>query len=530
MKNKKLMFATFVAMGSLFVPTSASALTKSETIYTNLGYDGKIEKSSVTNHLAFLKEHEEVDHTTLKDILNMNGEEKFKMDGEKIIWENQGRDIFYRGTTDALLPIDVEIEYFLNHKKMSPKKMKGKKGKVKIVYHFTNKDKKVVQISGKNEEMYTPFVVSVGTVMEGKDNKDFSITNGKVISTGTRSMIVGLASPGLYESTGINEFHQFDDITLTYSTSSFALSSTYIVATPKLLSESEFTSLGKVDALYQSMQALDENMEKLVSGTQEMSSGTSTLYDGSESLRYHMEKIKDASFQLKNGSVQLNQGLSTLKNAILQMKVGINNQLQGKSIEEVTTTLQNLKAQNNTLLQSTLQKSGKSFSELQTIYIQNNLQNYQAQGESDPLGLVKGAYELCALLSGNNSAIDISLNVLSSFHQIEILLSSIEKLEAGSSTLKDGLVIMEDGTTKLYQGSIDIENGIKKLMDGSNRLNNGAKDFQEQGIKKLVGYSNTIKKYSNKMDALVTLSKEYKGFASQNSDSTLFVYTVSPVK
>jgi len=530
MKNKKRMFMMGVFASCMLIPTSVSALTKSETIYANLNYDGSFLKSSVTNHLAFLEKKEEVDETILKDILNINGDEKFKTDGNKIVWENKGRDIFYRGTTEEEIPIDVEVEYFLNGKRRSPKKMIGKKGEVKIVYHFVNKDRKTVQIGGCREDVYTPFVVSVGTIIEGKNNKDFSITNGKVISTGTRSMIVGLSAPGLYESTGISELEGLDDITLSYSTTHFSMQNTYIVATPKMLSEKEFTVLGKVDDLYQSMQALDSNMQKLVSGATEVSSGATTLYDGGKSLRYNMGAMHEASSRLKNGSITLNEGLTALKNAILQMKGSIQNQLQGKSVDEVIATLQNLKAQNQLVIESTLQKSGKSFVELESIYVQNHLQNYQAQGDNDPLGALKNAYELSLLLTGNNSAIDISLNVLSSFHQIDLLLSSIEQLETGSFTLRAGLTTLEDGSKKLYQGSLDIEEGMKKLMEGSEQLKNGSQAFQEQGIKELVGYSNTVKKYSDKMEALVSLSKEYKGFASSNSDSTLFVYTISSIK
>lgn len=530
MKKKKLMFTTFVIASFMMIPTCASALTKSETIYSNLGYDGKVLQSSVSNHLTFLDEHEEVDDTLLKDILNINGDEKFKVDGNKIIWENKGRDIFYRGTSDTLLPIEIEIEYFLNGKKKKPEKMLGKSGEIKIIYHFINKDKKIVQIANKNEVLYTPFVVSIGTIVEGKENKNFSITNGKVISTGTRNMILGLSSPGLYESTGIESLKSLDDITLTYSTSHFTLQTAYIVASPKFLSSKEITKLEKMDEIFQNMQALDENMEKLVSSTEELSNGTNTLYDGSKSLRYNTGKIKDASSQLKNGTIQLNQGLTTLKNAILQMKIDIEKQLQGKSINEVVATLQNLKAQNKAVSETTLLKTGKSFAELQTIYVQNNLQNYQGQGDTDPLVSIKNAYELISLLHSNNLAIDISLSVFSSFQQVDILLSSIEQLETGAFTLKNGVTTMEDSMAKLYQGSTEIENGMKKLMDGSYSLKNGTKLFQEQGIQPLVRYSETVKKYSNKIEALSNLSKEYNGFASHNSDSTVFVYTISSIQ
>ena len=243
-----------------------------------------------------------------------------------------------------------------------------------------------------------------------------------------------------------------------------------------------------------------------------------------------MEKIKDASSQLKNGTIQLNQGLTTLKNAILQMKIDIEKQLQGKSINEVVATLQNLKAQNKAVSETTLLKTGKSFAELQTIYVQNNLQNYQGQGDTDPLVSIKNAYELISLLHSNNLAIDISLSVFSSFQQVDILLSSIEQLETGAFTLKTGVTTMEDSMAKLYQGSTEIENGMKKLMDGSYSLKNGTKLFQEQGIQPLVRYSETVKKYSNKIEALSNLSKEYNGFASHNSDSTVFVYTISSIQ
>lgn len=529
MKNRKKIL-TILAASAMMIPTSASALTKSEAIYSTLGYDGKIEKSSVTNHLAFLKENEEADETTLKDILNINGKEKFRVDGKKIIWENKGRDIFYRGITEEALPIDVEVTYFLNGKKMNPKKMVGKKGEVTISYHFINKDKKVVRVGGQNEELSTPFVVSVGTIMDGKNNKDFSITNGKVISTGTRNMIIGLASPGFYESTGIEEFKSLDDIMLTYTTHSFSLQNTYIVATPKLLSDDEFSALGKVDEVYQSMQVLDENMNKLVAGTEEVSNGATTLYDGTQTLSSNMKTVVDASSQLKNGSVTLSEGLTTLKRALVGMNTLIESKLEGKSMEEVTLQLQNLKAQNNAVIASTLQKTGKSLEELQTIYVSNNLKDYQAQGDADPLGALKNAYELILLLGGNNSAIDVSLTTLSSMQQFNTLLASVEQLEAGSITLKDGLTKVEAGTSQLYQGSKEVEAGMRKLLDGSNTLKEGTKAFQEQGINKLVGYSNTIKSYSNKIDALVSLSKDYKGFASNNSDSTLFVYTISSLK
>lgn len=530
MKKIRKKVAITLAITSMMMPAPVLALTKSETIYSTLQYDGALQKTSVTNHLSFLDAKEEVDDTTLKDILNINGEEKFRFDGEKIIWENKGHDIFYRGMSTELLPVDVSVTYYLDGKKMKPQKMLGKKGKVKIVYRFSNKDKRMVQVGKKREMLATPFAVSLGTILEGKENKDFSITNGKVISTGTRNMIVGLASPGMYENTNLEEMKSLEEIVLSYTTSHFTLANTYIVATPKFLSENEMKGLDKLEDLYQNINALEGNMQKLVDGTENIAMGTSTLYDGAKSISGNMTSIQNASSELKNGSIRLNQGLTTLKNALIQMNVNVEDKLQGKSVGEVMNNLQLLQSQNNAVIENTLQNTGKTFEELQTFYVNNQLQNYQVQGNNDPLGIIKNAYELILLLNGNNSSIDVSLSMLSSLQQVDILLSSIEQLENGSATLVQGLQTLEDGSNKLAQGTFALENGIETLMEGSNTLKNGTKAFQEQGIHKLTSYTNTMKSYQNKVEALIELSKDYKGFASSNSDTTLFVYTIPSLK
>jgi len=517
MKKKKMILGIFIGAMLMMIPSSTFALTKSETIYSNLEVDGTLQHSSVSNHLAFLDSREEADETTLKDILNINGDEKFRLDGNKIIWENKGRDIFYRGTCKDALPISVKVEYFLNGKRVNPKKIIGKKGDVKIIYHFTNQEKKIVTIDHKAEEVYTPFVVSIGMFLDGKNNKDFMISEGKVISTGTRNMVLGLSAPGLYESTGIDAFYDLDHVTLTYSTTSFSLPNVYIVATPKLLSQAEVQTLGRVDELYKSMNALDENMQKIVDGSSEISTGTHQAYEGSQSLSYNMKKLRDASSQLKNGSSTLSSGLTTLKNALYTMQEGISQKLQGQRIEDVMMTLQNLKTQNNAVIENTLQKCGKSFDQLESIYVQNNLKDYQGQGNGDPFLAVKESYELILLLTGNNTSIDINLTTLSS-------------LSAGSLTLQEGLTTLENGSSQLYQGSITLEEGMRQLVHGSNQLNIGTKSFQERGIKQLALYSKTVKNYSSKIEALTKLSREYSGFASHNSDSTLFVYTIKSIK
>ena len=201
-------------MGFLFFHSSAYALVKEETIYTVLDTDGKPIHSSVTNHLFSNDQKTFEDETDLKNILNINGKEKFTQNGSLITWENTGKDLFYRGTTDKEQPIQVEVTYYLNDEKMDPKEMIGKKGRVKIIFSFQNQLKHIV--NGKN--VYTPFVVTTGLMVDNRFHSNIEVQNGKWINRGSKSVITGIATPGFYESFGLEELKNLNSITISYDT------------------------------------------------------------------------------------------------------------------------------------------------------------------------------------------------------------------------------------------------------------------------------------------------------------------------
>ena len=111
----------------------------------------------------------------------------------------------------------MNITYKLDGNAMNVDDMVGKSGKVEITIKYTNTDKHVVNVNGKNELLYTPFVVTMGTTISNK-NSNIAVSSGKIISNGTNSVIVGISTPGLYESLGLSEFKNMDTITITYDT------------------------------------------------------------------------------------------------------------------------------------------------------------------------------------------------------------------------------------------------------------------------------------------------------------------------
>mgnify|MGYP000612238069 CR=1 FL=1 len=67
----------------------------------------------------------------------LKGNETYKR-GKKdsITWNANGKDIYYQGTSDKNLPVSMKVTYYLDGKEISPKKLVGKSGKVKIRYEY----------------------------------------------------------------------------------------------------------------------------------------------------------------------------------------------------------------------------------------------------------------------------------------------------------------------------------------------------------------------------------------------------------
>ena len=137
------------------------AYTKDETVFSKTDNSGKSYKTIVSAHLKNTDEQELLnDMTNLFDIKNTNGEETFSQNGEAIIWNSNGKDIYYQGESKENLPIDMKISYKLDDKDISSDEIIGKSGKVTVNIQYTNNEKHTVIVNGKRTTMYTPFMVA----------------------------------------------------------------------------------------------------------------------------------------------------------------------------------------------------------------------------------------------------------------------------------------------------------------------------------------------------------------------------------
>mgnify|MGYP004568406491 FL=1 len=563
MKKFNQVMTLSVATMLLLNPASVLAMTKNETIYSTLNYNGVVKKTTINTRLSDLEKGSIVDYTKLDDIKNINGREKFSLDSGTLTWKSTGKDIFYQGKVTEELPIKVTAKYYLNGEEVNPKKIKGKSGDVKIVYSFTNES------YDKSSGMYTPFVVTTTSIINSDNNTDIDISSGKVVNTGTKNIVTGISAPGLYDSVGLSELKDMDKVTITYNTTKFSMNEVYFVITPKLLSEVDVNMLSKVDSLNSSLNTLQNGMNELQNGSSTLNDGAKKIENGTKSLNDGLKSASVGMEQVNSGASELNSkvtSINSLVNALVDIMTN-GNSTDSEVMERVNYEKQVINSYDATILPkldqlqtlylgnvqaiNTLKATNESISQ---VYNQYSLGNFKldstdtrdlpilseyftnllmSQGMSSEeikstitnLTTVKKTYEgnlqLITLLEGNNQAL------LTSKDLIGTVSSKLSELNDGTNKLSSGTKQINDGLTKLYSGSNELLSGTSSLSNGTNTLNEGIIKINSEGISKLTEYGNKAVTYKNKVKTLTNLSKNYKGFASDNSDSTLFIYKIS---
>ena len=307
-----------VMMGAVPVYAAGSTDTqdvyKEETVYVNADATGNSDEVTVSD---WLKNSGSVsgnltDESILKEIKNVKGDETFTENGDQLTWNTAGEDIYYQGTTDKELPVSVKLTYFLDGKEVKPDELKGKSGHLKIQVQYTNNEKKTVTVDGKEEEVYTPFIMMTGMILPNETFSNVTIDNGKVISDGSRNIVVGFGMPGLKDSLDLDEettkeaedkgvtipenFEMEADVT------DFTMSSTFTVALTDLLDDMDMDNIIDVDSLKDSLNELEDAALELVSGSGTLADGVSSYTAGADELNAGIQKYLGSNGEL-NGSV-----------------------------------------------------------------------------------------------------------------------------------------------------------------------------------------------------------------------------------
>lgn len=541
-KTKKVL-AAFLVTSCVLLPDISYALTKEETVYAKLNSDGSVKSTTVNEHLINDEKLDSIiDYSDLEDITNTNSNNKFKSENTLLTWDAKGEDIFYQGTTKKQLPITESVTYKLNGEEKELKDILGKSGDIEINITYTNLDKHSKYLNGKYENLYTPFVVATSTVIPAENNSDITITNGKVVNTGNSYVLVGLSSPGLYESTHINDLKDFNKITIKYTTKNFELSSIYSIITPKLISSKDINNLVNLNSLYSSVDLLQSSIDQIEEGSKKALDGITSVEDGSVKINENLKIVSQKLEEIKNGSISVDNGLEQIIKQLDNSKETLNNKETLQSIENMKLLI----SKNEEAIK-TLQDSISSLKENYTKYDLANKTYEEILNAPTEIDLynIKFTYEntysknveMLTLLKTNNEALKTSLNTFNEVNtKINTTLTTLNiylnKIKDGSSKLSTGTSQLSSGVTTLSGKMNELTTGTTELKNGMTTLNDGIVTFNNEGIKKLSNMSNTLKTYSTRINSLIKLSEEYKtmNLSGDNEASSKFILVIDGEK
>lgn len=320
---------------------------REETVYVVADAAGKTKEVIVSEWLKNPERKDVLeDATDLKDIKNVKGDETFSQGADgTLTWQAEGKDIYYQGTTDKELPVEVNISYRLDGKEMEPQELAGKSGKVVIRMDYTNRETVQAEINGQKEDISIPFTAVSGMVLSDKF-RNVEVTNGKVISDGKNQIVVGVAMPGLAESLQVDreelapELEIPSYIEVTADVEDFSLNMTMTMIMSDILTELDLGDGLDLSDLGEDIDTLSDASLQLVDGSARLKDGTGTLSEKSGELQSGVNRLSEGIGAYVGGVGQVAGGIASLKeksgvlgSGAMELESGMN-AIAGKFTEE----------------------------------------------------------------------------------------------------------------------------------------------------------------------------------------------------
>ena len=299
------------------------AYTKDETVYSKMDSNGKNYKTIVSTHIKNTENADLInDLSDLLNVKNTSGEETYTQDGNKFVWNANKNDIYYQGESSKELPIECNVKYELDGKELSASEIAGKSGKVKITLQYTNKEERTVDINGKKVKMYVPFVVVAGTIIENENARNIEVSSGKVVDDGSKTVVVGMAMPGLQESLGLSddEVEIPSNVEITMDATNFETSSIMSYVTPKVLEEDDLKVFDNLDEIYGQVNTLQTSMNQIQDGANTLKDGTTELATGANTLKDGVTTAYNGAQTISSEVAKSTQSLKNDKSEALDSK------------------------------------------------------------------------------------------------------------------------------------------------------------------------------------------------------------------
>lgn len=487
---------------------SIAEVVRYETVYVNLDHDGSTKVLKAVTHISGeSKDEYYVDYGDLKDM-------KVLTEGVSPIIENgiikwnadilKEKDIYYEGDIQKKIPIDLNIQYFLDGKRIEGRELAGESGILEIKIDIKSSEGLTTQIQVPlNLDIFTRVEAEKGVLSVVGKTMNVVFTH---LPLGDESFTIKAEgknielNPILISSTSakISFPEELDEL-------SNGINEMYD-ATKEMEEGSSKLSNG-MKALKNGLVSLSDGISKFFTGLKEINNNLKTLVNGFSQFNLGLGKLNENISGAVKGVEELNNGINKLNSEGGNIEAGISGLNSG--IKEVNGGLGNL---NNGLKE--LNAGHSNLAQLAQSLMTSNDPRVKALAE----GVISETKALNELSEGlNQSTIGIGTisenseklllgykeynkglnNISLGFNQlnngIKELPKEINSMYLGHNQLLEGLTLLNEGVESAVNGANEININAKeipeevsKIVEGQEELTDGLGELNEDGFKKLV--------------------------------------------
>lgn len=322
-------------------PETEKALRRDETVYVIANTDGSVRQIIVSdwiqNGLAAAQVEE---RSELSQVEAVKGSATYTLGQDNArVWDAQGQDLYYQGSIEKALPVDMTVTYQMDGQTVTPGQIAGKSGHVTIRFDYENRQYEMVEIDGTEEKIYVPFAMLTGLLLDSDRFTNVTVSNGKLFCDGSHTAVVGVAFPGLQEDLAMEKDRLDipDYVEIEADVKDFSLATAVTVASSGLFDQLDDETLGKLELgeLTDGIGRMTDAMDQLMDGSSQLYDGLCTLLDSSQQLIDGVDRLRQGLNELTAHNSQLNGGAKQVFESLI---AAANSQLQtsGLTVPELT--------------------------------------------------------------------------------------------------------------------------------------------------------------------------------------------------
>ena len=322
-------------------PETEKALRRDETVYVIANTDGSVRQIIVSdwiqNGLAAAQVEE---RSELSQVEAVKGSATYTLGQDNArVWDAQGQDLYYQGSIEKALPVDMTVTYQMDGQTVTPGQIAGKSGHVTIRFDYENRQYEMVEIDGTEEKIYVPFAMLTGLLLDSDRFTNVTVSNGKLFCDGSHTGVVGVAFPGLQEDLAMerDRLDIPDYVEIEADVKDFSLATAVTVASSGLFDQLDDETLEKLELgeLTDGIGRMTDAMDQLMDGSSQLYDGLCTLLDSSQQLIDGVDRLCQGLNELTAHNSQLNGGAKQVFESLI---AAANSQLQtsGLTVPELT--------------------------------------------------------------------------------------------------------------------------------------------------------------------------------------------------